>query len=130
MLSNIFTLQVNWENILERWGWPTLILFAVIVFIAWSVRTALIPAINRYIDRAEKQADEVQNILKDRAQTLETTQTSLLREFSKTLEAFKEILEASNRRAEKQVEMLTEVLTEVRIINRLQRRGELPPISN
>lgn len=115
---------IDWEHILDKWGWPTLVLVAVCVTIGWLVRTFIIPQATKYIERSQRIDDESRSAFKDRAERLEVAQTTLLQGFTSTLSDFKTVLDTNAKRAEKQIDMLTEILTEVRINNRTRGKQD------
>lgn len=112
-------LFVDWEHILDKWGWPTLILFVVCGAVAYVIKSFVMPQVNAYIERNNKLADAAQQILKDKSDRLERVQDTILTGFTNTLQDFKGVLDANTRRTEKQIEMLSEILTEVKYNGRV-----------
>lgn len=110
---------IDWEHILDKWGWPTLILFVVCGALTWLVKTVAVPQIEAYVTRTRALADDARAQLKEHTAKLEQTQDTILVGFTTTLDGFKDVLDANSRRTEKQIDMLTEILTEVKMNGRL-----------
>lgn len=120
-------LIVDWEHILDKWGWPTFVLFVVCGGIAWIVKSFVMPQVSAYIERNNRLADEARVALKTQTERLEHQQDTVLVGFTNTLQDFKNVLDASTRRTDKQIDMLAEILTEVKYNGRIlsgPRKGD------
>lgn len=101
----LLILQFDWEHILEKWGWPVLVLVAVCLVVYKISKSLVWPFIIKpYLDRAEKNQEEVSNLLKERAQRLESAQDTLLT-------GIKSALDKSNDVQDTQIDLMKELLS-------------------
>lgn len=96
-MAAIFT-QIDWERIFNTYGWPTIVLLGVLFFFY----RAIWPRISKYLDSQERIAEDARVALIKRAEKLEEREDGLLN-------GFKEILEASAERNQRQIELLEEI---------------------
>lgn len=98
------------EQILNKFGWPILILG----IIAAITRYTIWPRVAQYLDDARTAQLEAHQTLKDRATKLEAREDDLLSEFKGSIDNLTESLAHNAQRNDKQIELIEEVLTEVR----------------
>lgn len=96
----------GWEQILDRFGWPTLI---VVGFIALG-RMVIWPIIKRKLEQGDKAVEQVNDLLARQVEKAEARiakaddmQAGLLREF-------KDAIEQSTRESRRQGDLLEELL--------------------
>jgi F0F1-type ATP synthase membrane subunit b/b' len=94
-----FLIQIDWERLLNTYGWPTVIL----IILLGVLYKAVWPRVTKYLDSQEKIAEDARLALIKRADKLEEREDGLLN-------GFKNILEASADRNQKQIELLEEIV--------------------
>lgn len=92
--------QTEWAQWLEKFGWPTAILFIVLAAVAGVARKWIWPLIREYIDRANKKADAADDVLREtlkqaqaregradeRAERADRMRETVLRDISKAMQ--------------------------------------------
>lgn len=58
-------IQTEWAQWLEKFGWPTAILFIVLATVGAVARKWAWPLFREYIDRANKKADAADDVLRE-----------------------------------------------------------------
>ena len=98
--------QTDWERILDRFGWPTLI----VITLAVLGRTIIWPIIKQKLDQGDRSAARVTELLENqvlkadaRMERADKVQEGLLREF-------KDAIEQNVRESKRQAELLEELL--------------------
>lgn len=96
----------GWEQILEKFGWPTLVLIALVII----GRTIVWPIIKKKLEQGDRAAEQVQELLvkqvekaEARIEKADRTQETLLREF-------KDAIEHGIRESKRQGDLLEELL--------------------
>ena len=117
---------MDWEKILSNYGWPTLILSLIVLFFYIKIW----PEIVKHLDEQRKAATEAresQQKIADAAREALTRRADKLEEREDTvLSSFKDVLEASAERNQKQLEVLGEIASLVRDNNNRLKRISPP----
>lgn len=99
-------LQLDWERILDRFGWPTLIL----VVVAILARTVAWPIIKQKLDAGDKAAARVNELLEN--QTIKADERIIRADkiHENLLSGFKEAIDQVANQSKRQAELLEELL--------------------
>lgn len=102
-------LQVDWERVLDRFGWPTMIL----VVVAIIGRTVAWPIIKQKLEQGDKAAARVNELLETqilkadaRMERAEKVEEGLLREF-------KDAIEHGVKESKRNADLLEELLRRI-----------------
>lgn len=96
-------LFIDWEVIFDKYGWPTTVLLVLLAVSAAVIRKAIWPRVTQYLDDARQATLDAKQQLVDRAKRLEELQDGMMQDF-------KDTLDKAGQRADKQIELLGELL--------------------
>jgi hypothetical protein len=102
----LFYLQTNWGQILERWGWPTLVAI-VLGLVFWK---GVWPIFKKQLTEADAQRVTAQNILTTQLEKAERRIEKADQAHEKLVTRVTEALEEQNRFNRRMVEGMDEVL--------------------
>lgn len=125
-------IAIDWPQVLEKYGFPTAALFIVVMFGIWVTKKALIPFFTDYIKQAKDDAAEarktaiessnkVQQMLEDQLTKAEAHLQRTQNLEDKVFEGIKEALANSVHRQDKQIELMSEVLSVSRETQRVSQ---------
>lgn len=101
-----FVSQVDWERILDRFGWPTLILFVI----ALIGRTVVWPIIKKKIEEGEKAAARVTELMETQILKADAKMDRADKINEGLLTDFKEAIDQIAHQGKRQAELLEELL--------------------
>lgn len=99
-------IQIDWERILDRFGWPTLIL----VVLALLGRAIVWPIIKQKLDQGDKASARVNELLESQIQKADTRTEHVDKIQEGLLADFKEAIDQVGHQAKRQAELLEELL--------------------
>jgi hypothetical protein len=99
-------LQIEWERILDRFGWPTLIL-AVLALIG---RTVVWPIIKKKLDEGDKAAARVNELMESQILKADAKMERADKIQEGLLTDFKEAIDQVGHQSKRQAELLEELL--------------------
>lgn len=99
-------LQVEWERVLDRFGWPTLILLVLAVL----GRTIVWPIIKKKLEEGDKAAARVNDLLETQIQKADAKMERADKIHEGLLTDFKEAIDQVANQSKRQAELLEELL--------------------
>ena len=100
----------SWEHILDRWGWPTLVLVAVVSAISILLRVVIWPIIQKKLEQGDRAMDRVNELLENQVLKAEAATERSNKVHEGLLREFKEAIEQNVRESKRQAELLEELL--------------------
>lgn len=115
-------IAIDWSQALEKYGFPTAALFVVVGLVVWVTKKALIPFFTDYVQQAKEDAAEARRTAEEASKKVTSMLENQLAKAEASLqrtqnlednvfEGLKEALDNSVRRQDKQIELMSEVLS-------------------
>ena len=103
----------GWEHILDRWGWPTLVLVAVVGAITVIGRVVIWPIIKKKLEQGDRALDRVSELLENQVLKAEARIERSDKIHEGLLRDFKDAIEQNVRESKRQAELLEELLRRI-----------------
>lgn len=100
----------GWEQVLDRWGWPTLVLVALVTAIAILSRAVIWPIFKKKLEQGDRAMDRVAELLENQVLKAESRIERSDRVHETLLKDFKDAIEQGTRESRRQAELLEELL--------------------